>query len=241
MDQSYCGAAPAPQDLLLAWNFDPVAIALCMGLIAFHLAGYGRGNRLALAGGIGVLLVLFVSPLCALTVALFSARATHHILLVAVAAPLLALAFPLREGARERVSVSALSALHAAILWFWHVPQVYAAAISEAVPYWTMQLTLLASAFFLWRSVLVSRRTGEALVGLLATVIQMGMLGALLTLAPTPLYPPHFSTTQAFGLSPLADQQLAGLIMWVPAALPYLAAALLILSERLGRAARAAG
>jgi putative membrane protein len=56
-------------------------------------------------------------------------------------------------------------------------------------------------------------------------VLQMGMLGALLTFASVPLYVPHLTTTFAFGLDPLGDQQLAGILMWVPASLPYLAVA----------------
>ena len=81
---------------------------------------------------------------------------------------------------------------------------------------------------------------GPAMLALLATVVQMGMLGALLTFARDPVYAPHFATTLPYGLTPLADQQLAGLIMWVPAALPYVAAALLLLAARLSRPARAA-
>ena len=51
----------------------------------------------------------------------------------------------------------------------------------------------------------------------------MGLLGALIVFAPQPLYAVHFMSAAAWGLSPLADQQLAGLLMWVPAVLPYLA------------------
>ena len=74
----------------------------------------------------------------------------------------------------------------------------------------------------------------SALSGLLGSIIQMGMLGALLTFAGQPLYEPHMTTTLPYGLTPLADQQLAGLLMWVPAALPYLAVALLIAWRQFG-------
>lgn len=56
--------------------------------------------------------------------------------------------------------------------------------------------------------------------------MQMGFLGALLVFASGPLFATHFMTTQAFGLTPLEDQQLAGLLMWVPAFLPYAGVAL---------------
>ena len=55
---------------------------------------------------------------------------------------------------------------------------------------------------------------------------EMGLLGALLTFSQNAIYAPHALTTAAWGLSPLEDQQLAGLIMWAPGALAYLAAAL---------------
>jgi len=64
--------------------------------------------------------------------------------------------------------------------------------------------------------------SGAALVALVATIGQMGLLGALIVFAPGPLYLVHLASTAPWGLSPLADQQLAGLLMWVPASLPYL-------------------
>jgi putative membrane protein len=89
-----------------------------------------------------------------------------------------------------------------------------------------MQATLLGTAWALWRAVLCApERPVAGLVALIATVAQMGMLGALLTFAPEPLYLVHLATTAPWGLSPLADQQLGGLIMWAPALVPYLAAA----------------
>lgn len=239
MNEAYCGPAPTPASLIWAWNPDPVAIGLCIVLLAHHFL-YRKDGRVALACGVGVLVVLFVSPLCALTVALFSARAAHHVLLVAVAAPLLALAFPVSGRGRAQPSLAWLAGIHAAVLWFWHVPEVYAFAIFGALPYWLMQASLLGTAFLLWRRIFASDgNAGAAMLALLATVVQMGMLGALLTFAQKPLYQPHFMTTAPFGLSPLDDQQLGGLVMWVPAALPYLAAALLLFAGRIGRQAGA--
>lgn len=225
MAQAYCGPAPVPDDLWLAWNPDLAAIGLCVALTGLH-AATRREGRLPLAVGVATLGLLFLSPLCALTVALFSARALHHVVLIAVAAPLLALAFPQRGRALLPLGVTAL--LHAAALWFWHLPQAYDAGIGGALPYWAMQASLLGTGVLLWRQMLADETgAGAALLALLATIVQMGMLGALLVFARSPLYAPHLLTTEAFGLSPLADQQLAGLVMWVPAVLPYLAAAVL--------------
>jgi putative membrane protein len=240
MAEVYCGPAPVPSELASSWNPDPVALLLCLAIaVAWVIAG--RADRvLPLTGGILLLTVLFLSPLCALTAALFSARALHHVLLVAVAAPLLAIVFP-RSGRRAVLGIGWVAGIHAVVFWVWHAPAVYEIAITNPVGYWTMQVSLLGTGFWLWRRVFdPGEAAGPVLLALLATVVQMGMLGALLTFATTPLYAPHLVTTLPFGMSPLQDQQLAGILMWVPAALPYLAAALLRAWPLLGPSGRSA-
>ncbi len=221
---AYCGPAALPSDVWTRWNFDPVLIA---ALVALALAVGRRNSRDARAGwaAVALLLVIFVSPLCALSSALFSARTLHHILLIAVVAPLLARALPQRRpGAAP---LSALVVGHAVILWLWHVPAVYAWGLATVPAYWLMQGSLLGSAWLMWRAILLpTAQPGPALVALGVAVGQMGLLGALIVFAPRPLYAVHFASTWPWGLSPLADQQLAGLLMWVPAALPYLGVAL---------------
>lgn len=235
----YCGPAPVPDDLLSAWNADAVALALCLCILALHLLSGDDRHRGALLSALGLLGLLFLSPLCALTVALFSARAAHHALLVAAVAPLLALALAPALERLPRLSPAMLAVAQAIALWVWHVPAIYAVAIAGAPAYWAMQASLLATGILFWRAVLdPATGAGAGVMALLATVIQMGMLGALLTFAGEALYEPHRATTLAFGLTPLADQQLGGLIMWVPAALPYIAAALWKLSALLEPAAR---
>ena len=241
MAEVYCGPAVTPELLSDAWNFDLAVIVLSLLLVA----GYSRTGRswknLPFWTALSLIALLFMSPFCALTVSLFSARVAHHVALVSVVAPLLALSFPEGERARRHVPLALLVALHAAILWLWHAPAVYDFAIRGALPYWVMQLSLLGSAFVMWRRILAPRtETGSAMLALLATVIQMGMLGALLTFARAPLYEAHVATTFPFGLSPRADQQLGGLVMWVPAALPYMLVAMLLLSFRFERSARSA-
>ena len=193
--------------------------------------GYARakGNSTqlsALSAAIVLLIVVFVSPLCALASALFSVRVLHHIALVAGVAPLLALAFA-RVDLEPRRSLSALALVHAIVLWLWHVPTPYRLALSSDAIYWAMQVSLLGSAYLLWGAALSSSaERGRVLLALLGTVIQMGLLGAILVFAPHPLFTPHFGATLPFGLTELQDQQLGGLLMWVPAMLPYLGVAL---------------
>ncbi|MEW9855128.1 cytochrome c oxidase assembly protein [Novosphingobium sp. M1R2S20] len=221
----YCGPAPLGAEWIAHWNFDPLLIGVLL-LLAMVSARFARADRRAAAGaGIFVLFVAFVSPLCALSSALFSARIVHHVLLVAVAAPLLAWALPARSE-RGMAFPFAVSSL---VLWLWHAPQLYTAALNDLALYWVMQVSLLATAVWFWRSVFaVSAVLPAALLTVSAAVGQMGLLGALLTFAPRALYPHHWTAPLSFGLTPLQDQQLAGLIMWVPAMLPYLLIAALM-------------
>jgi len=165
--------------------------------------------------------VIFISPLCALASALFSARVLHHVLLICFVAPLLSIAFPARRLSPQPIAV--LVGLHTIILWVWHMPGPYEWGLASVPAYWLMQATLLGSAWLLWRAILApTAQIGPALVAIVATIGQMGFLAALIVFAPRPLYPVHFASAEAWGMSPLADQQLAGLLMWVPAPLPYL-------------------
>ncbi len=231
---AYCGPAALPAELWQRWNFDPLLIG---GLVALAV-WIGRGRSADARAGwaaIALMGLVFVSPLCALSSALFSARVLHHVLLIAAVAPLLARAFPLARTPSPPLAL--LVAFNAIVLWLWHAPGPYAWGLASVPAYWLMQATLLGAAWLLWRAVLASAApTGAALFALAVTVGQMGLLGALLVFAPRPLYWVHFESTAAWGLTPLADQQLAGLLMWVPAMLPYLAVALRLAWTGLRRA-----
>lgn len=231
---AYCGPAAVPDDLWQRWNFDPLLI----GILLVLAVAIGRGRSADARAGwaaIALMGVVFISPLCALSSALFSARVLHHVLLIAAVAPLLALAFPLPRLASPPLAL--LVALNAVVLWLWHAPGPYAWGLGSVAAYWLMQGTLLASAWFLWRAALApSTPTGAAMFALATTIGQMGLLGALLVFAPRPMYWVHFESTAVWSLRPLADQQLAGLLMWVPAMLPYLVVALRLAWTGLRRA-----
>lgn len=232
----YCGAAPSPGELLARWNFDPLLLAgfAAAGGVYFYYLREPRARHPWFLAAAALLAVLFVSPFCALSSALFSARVVHHVLLTAVAAPLLVLAFSPRI--RLPGGLGGWTAGHALIFWLWHAPPVYAWALSSDAAYWLMQASLLLSAAGFWHG--VRRAAPLAAVGaLLATMVQMGLLGALITFSGAALYAPHFIGPQLWGFSPLEDQQLAGLIMWAPAAGLYLAAAVFVLGRWLRREA----
>jgi hypothetical protein len=153
----YCGEAPGPQDWLSRWNLDPV---LGVGLVLLALALWRpsggpaapSSQRGALRCAWGLTVLLYVSPLCA-----------------------------------------------------------------------------LSSTFFTVRVIAVRRSGAVAAMGaILATTVLMGLLGALITFAGRPLYAPHFASTLSWGVAPLDDQQLAGITMWAPGSIAYLAAAICI-------------
>lgn len=249
----YCGPGVAPVALWATWNLDPW---LLLGLAAFAAATFApalrrraglappdRREALALAAGHAVLVLAFVSPLCALSSSLFSARIGHHMLMIAVAAPLLVaggatrLLVPERpDGAPPRLSLTAATLIHAALLWLWHAPLPYAWALASPALYWLMELSLLGSALLFWDALARRREAVPAVLLTLVTFMaQMGLLAAILTFAPQPLYAFHLLTTADWGLTPLEDQQLAGLVMWVPGSVPYAVAGLLALAGWLNR------
>lgn len=216
----YCGAAPTPAELLGRWNLDPILLgALALSALMFSMRdGASRSAGLA---GLTVLAVIFVSPLCAASSALFSARTVHHVLLVAAAAPLLAWSLPKPREAHLTAAVI----VQALIFWAWHAPGAYAAALASDEVYWLMQASLMVSAVWFWRAVRAAPGPAAA-AGLLVAMVAMGLVGAVLTFAGAPLYAAHLTSTLAWGLTALEDQQAAGLIMWAPAAAVYLLAAL---------------
>lgn len=226
---TYCGPAPLPDQIWGAWNLDPILLAMLalFGAVIWWRAG--AQGRVPGMIGLGVLIVAFVSPLCALTVALFSARAAHHLLLIAVAAPALALALPLAVRLPAPVSLAVLAVAMVA----WHVPSVYATIWWSDAAYWGLQAAMLVPAWAFWSAVLAPGITAETavsralLIGGLAGV--MGLLGAILTFAPGILYIEHVGGAAPWGMPALADQQLAGLIMWVPGFVPLALLAALML------------
>jgi putative membrane protein len=218
----YCGPPPVPAELARHWNLDPVLLLCWLAAVALYelaarRACVPRAERRAFRAGAALALAAWVSPLCALGVALFSARVAQHMVIAVLAAPLLARGWSAGTRGRLRGALAACAA-YAAATWLWHAPAPYDATFGSTALYWTMHLTLLGAAVWLWR-VLLQRSAAAPLLGVgiaALTSMQMGLLGALLTFAPTPLFESHLATTAAFGLSPLDDQQLGGLVLWVP-------------------------
>ncbi len=233
----YCGLPPVPG--ATAWNLDPSLIALFAASAGFYtlarrrssppLASNGRSlfRPRAFAAGWLILAAAFISPLCNLSVALFSARIGQHMILTILAAPLLVLGgvdvmlarlFGWDASHRQKAEAFAAPLLFAFVLWFWHMPVPYDATLQSHLVYWSMEISLLLTSVLLWRCLLrdLTRNPGPAIAASLFTGLQMTGLGALLVFTPRALFAAHFNTTEAWGFSPLQDQQLGGLIMWLP-------------------------
>ena len=210
-------------------------------------------------GGMVAIAVALISPLDAVSGALASAHMVQHVLLVLVAAPLLALAAPsstLLRGSplvvrratgrlRRRFGLThanlaplrhpvALWLLHVATLWFWHARVPYDAALGNELVHVLEHVSFLVTGLLFWRVVVGARGAGRVSQGfgvmlVFAMALQSVFLSVLLVFARTPWYAGYTETTRPWGLEQLADQQLAGAIMWVPAGMVYLAAGLTLM------------
>lgn len=216
--------------------------------------GIRRWQAACFAGGWVTLAVAMLSPLHPLGGVLFSAHMVQHELLMVLAAPLLVLGRPLvpllwampmrwrrrvggwakdpavRGGWRAASGPFAAWLLHAAALWLWHLPAGYEATLRSEWMHTLQHASFLGTGLLFWWALLHGREGrpgyGAAVFYLFATAMHSGALGALLAFAPTSWYPSYQGATAAWGLTPLEDQQLAGLIMWIPAGLSYVVAGL---------------
>jgi putative membrane protein len=233
----FCGAPPLPGGA--TWNLDPILLTvLLLGAGVTTVLGRrdGRGLLLPIAGWL-VLAAALVSPLCSLSVALFSVRVGQHMLVLLGAAPLLAVGVARMRCVTVAGSVMP-GTLFAVALWFWHLPGPYGATFApDGIAWWMMHASLTATATWLWAALIAQLGTqphAAAVTGI-ATASQMGLLGALLTFAPRALYAPHMAgVTAPWGLTPLEDQQLGGLVMWVPGGLLFAAVMVVALVGVLG-------
>jgi putative membrane protein len=211
------------------------------------------------AAGWSALAVALISPVHPLGRALFSVHMVQHELLMVVAAPLLVLGRPLLVTGwalgpqRARRGVVLLrdtglargwavvenpfvaSLLHALALWLWHVPAWFEATRDHALVHALQHASFFGTAVLFWQAVFYGprRRAGHglAVLYLFVTAVHSGALGALITFASRMWYPAYAESAPAWGLSGLEDQQLGGIIMWVPAGLIYVAAALVLLAR----------
>ena len=232
-----------PPDAWRRWDLHPsvlIGLALLGGLYVY-LGGLKapRRNVAAFAAALAVLFVCLNGPLHNLSDAyLFSAHMVQHLALMLLFPPLLLYGTPpavvervLRPASVRRIAVWATRPLVAGAIFTvpivaWHFPRAYNAALVHHDLHIVQHLVFLATAVVMWWPVLSPLPALRApqpvqLIYLFLLGIPMSVVGALITLADGVLYPFYETAPRVWGLSPLADQQIGGLIMWVPGGLIF--------------------
>ena len=126
--------------------------------------------------------------------------------------------------------------IHAVAIWMWHAPELFQSALSSDLAHTAQHLSFFLSALLFWWSLFHTH--GSSVLYLFTTAIHTSILGALLTFAPAVWYPAYAATAPHWGLTPLEDQQIGGLIMWIPAGLVYVGAGLAFFAAWLGESER---
>lgn len=217
----------------------------------------GWGRVAWMAAGYLVLVIALDSPLDALADDLFSAHMSQHMLLLLVVPPFLVLgrpgltsfwALPLawrrglgrwwarggpfRKLCQFLAKPTVVWCYASVVLWVWHAPGAYDLAYRNENVHTFEHLSYVVTALAFWSLVLApgSPRRSDHAVGLAALTtfsLHMGLLGAIITFANHPYY--MQGDTLAYGLTRLEDQQLAGLIMWIPSGLVHLSSLVMLL------------
>ncbi|HEX3251886.1 MAG TPA: cytochrome c oxidase assembly protein [Pyrinomonadaceae bacterium] len=245
------------------------AVLFVIGLHHLHRRSIRTWEALCFALGWLALCVALVSPLHAWGQVLFSAHMTQHEILMLVAAPLLVLGRPLiaflwaipTDWSRSLGRIAKIPPLnrlwrtftiplvawlvHAIALWVWHIPVLFEAVLHYESVHTAQHLSFLVSALLFWWALIHGPQGalgyGAAVLYLFTTSVHSGILGALITLAGSVWYPSYVGLTNSWGLTPLEDQQLGGLIMWIPAGLVYVIAGLALFAGWLREADVRAG
>jgi len=213
-------------------------------------AGFSWLQATYFIAGWMTLFIALVSPIHKLGSLLFSVHMTQHELLMIVAAPLLVLSRPivwflwaLPISAREdfgrfakRPKIAALWSamtvplfvwlLHGSTLWAWHIPSLYEASVEHDWIHALQHTTFLVTALLFWWTLIHGRHGrlsyGSGVLYVFTTAVHTSVLGALMTFAQQLWYPIYDGRTSAFHLTPIEDQQLGGLIMWIPAGVVFI-------------------
>jgi len=218
--------------------------------------GIRRQEAVSFALGWLALAIALVSPLDAWGRSLFSAHVAQSQMVMLIAAPMLALGRPLitflwaapvkwrRRLVKfvngERVlgiwrmitAPGAAWLIYAVVVWLWHAPAFFQAALRSDLVHAAQQISFLFSALLFFEALIYgpANRMGFGAAGIYiwAAGAQTGALGALLALAPDAWYPAYQQMAAASGARLLEDQQLGGLLMWFPAGLVYVVTGLVL-------------
>ncbi|MGH9514207.1 MAG: cytochrome c oxidase assembly protein [Terriglobales bacterium] len=211
-----------------------------------------------IAGWVSLLMALD-SPMHEISEQLFWVHMTQHEILMLVSAPLLVLSQPLAvflwamppswrspvvgvfkwqvsKGVWLAISAPAAAWLiHAIALWSWHAPVLFDAALHSDFVHALQHASFIGSALLFWWALLRNHDGrlgfGGAILYVFTTAVHTSVLGAWLTFSPRIWYLPYLGTTSLWHISALEDQQLGGLIMWIPAGTLLTVVALVLLAK----------
>ena len=202
-------------------------------------------------GACAALVAALISPLDALGETLLTWHMVQHFLLMLVAAPLLVLSqplVPLLWGLPRplRLTIGGWQRIHAVrtlwqvlrrplvavvlyigVFWLWHMPGPYQAAVDNDFIHGLEHTSFLGIALLYWWVIahpVQRHHLGAGILSIFAAGTLGGLLGALMTFAPSPWYPVYAGRAALWGLTTLEDQQLAGMIMWILPGTVYLTA-----------------
>ena len=194
---------------------------------------YTMMRSLALAGAIAVTAAVLLPPLAVMGQILFAAHMAQHLLLIALAAPLLVLA-----GIRFTLPAVAAWVLFVGLFLFWHWPAAFQWAAGSA-PTQTLEFaSLLLAAVALWSVALGEGKLNDGARALyvMTAAIVTDLPGVVKLFSPRAICVKPGEDAARFGLTPLSDQQLAGILMWVPANLVFFSIATFLFARWIGRA-----
>jgi cytochrome c oxidase assembly factor CtaG len=227
-----------------------------------------RWRAAALGGAWAVLVAGLAPPVQRLADVLFSAHMAQHELFLVLVPPLFVLGRPMlvglwglpaglrrrlarplrRPGAaaawRTLTAPAVAFGLQAVVLWLWHAAPAFEGALAHDAVHLVQHGTFFASAVLFWWALLHGRfgrlGYGAGVLFVFLTAVHSGALGALLFVSPRPWYPTHATRAAAAGVAPLVDQQLGGLLMWVPAGAVLIVLGLVLFGAWLAEAERRA-
>jgi cytochrome c oxidase assembly factor CtaG len=207
-----------------------------------------RVRAVLLVAGLGTLVAITIPPVGERLETRMWTHMTQHLVIMMVATPLLALARPgqvllagmapqwrrflvrlVHRMPGRRLAVPGAWTLYVAALWLWHLPGGYDAAVRSEPVHVLEHLSFALTSWLFWVALIrlaADVRRGPLAAVYVAAVVPPGAaLGAVLTFATRPLYPAQAHEAVEHGIDPLLDQRIAGLIMWVPLDLVFLALA----------------
>lgn len=240
------------------WHIDVISLLPLLLLMIIYLQGALRLHQRrqlpmwqvgTFAIAVIWLSIALLSPLEALSHTLLTAHMLQHLIVLVIVPPLLILSkaiLPLLWGfsfQQRKQMIRVLRwlhlpvwgwLLHAGVMWLWHLPKLYTAALNHPLLHWLEHSTFLGTALLYWWVLIYPPRLNYVVSAFsaFAMMLQCGFLGMLMTFASRPWYA-HYQG--GYGLTTLEDQQMAGLLMWLPTGLVYLLAAVVLLYHMLER------